>query len=221
MSNKIAWFLSSAAVLTLAFVIAANVLVRPWVSLAAIHPWVQTEWSGGEDGGIAAIHPTDQDGWTTYANQSGISVTDSPEALVLAQENLSLTDDGMLLTTGLATGGGFGNGMNAGTAISGTGTAAKVRLASTAITADLFSGQTSLAPAPIGAGGTMLRNGADDNIYVLQGNGATGFFKYTISTNSWTELAAVPGIVGAGAQMIRNGGDDDIYVLRGLAGDFE
>jgi len=63
----------------------------------------------------------------------------------------------------------------------------------------------------------MIRNGADDDIYVLPGNNSNYFYKYSISNNSWTSLANVPVPIGVGSGgfMIRNGADDDIYVLPG------
>jgi|GEM_PF-1169614 len=73
----------------------------------------------------------------------------------------------------------------------------------------------SVPGGQVSYGGGMIRNGTDDDIYVLQGSG-TGFSKYSISTNSWTTLANTPGAIGLGAPpMIRNGSDNDIYVLAG------
>ncbi len=70
-------------------------------------------------------------------------------------------------------------------------------------------------PGTIGAGGQMIRNRNDDDVYVLQGNGGTGFYKYSISANAWTTLTVAPGAINIGAAMIRNGSDDSIYVSQG------
>jgi len=69
------------------------------------------------------------------------------------------------------------------------------------------------APGSVYYGGFMIRNGSDNDIYVMQGGLATGFFKYSIAGNSWTSLTAVPAAVSYGGFMIRNGSDNDIYVL--------
>ncbi len=74
---------------------------------------------------------------------------------------------------------------------------------------------TSSAPLGVELGGKMIRNGSDDDVYVLQGNSGTGFYRYSVSGNSWTTLAVTPAAIGTGATMIRNGSDDHIYVLRG------
>ncbi|MBI4835433.1 MAG: hypothetical protein HY811_11540 [Planctomycetes bacterium] len=64
-------------------------------------------------------------------------------------------------------------------------------------------------------GGRMMRNGADNDVYVLPGNGSTGFYKYSIAGNSWTALTPQPLGSASGGFMIRNGADDAIYLLRG------
>ena len=70
-------------------------------------------------------------------------------------------------------------------------------------------------PGSIGYGGMMIRNAADNDIYVV--NGAY-FYKYNISGNSWTTLSSVPAGLGAGGMIIRNSSDDDIYALSGNNG---
>ncbi|PIZ84057.1 MAG: hypothetical protein COX96_05800, partial [Candidatus Omnitrophica bacterium CG_4_10_14_0_2_um_filter_44_9] len=73
----------------------------------------------------------------------------------------------------------------------------------------------TVVPGPVGYGGAMIRNGADNDIYVMRDYNSTGFYKYSISGNSWSTLPVVPGAVGEGGAMIRNGADNDIYVMRG------
>ncbi|MEK7211306.1 MAG: fibronectin type III domain-containing protein, partial [Patescibacteria group bacterium] len=71
----------------------------------------------------------------------------------------------------------------------------------------------TVAPGAVWAGSFMLRNGADNDIYVLQGNTATGFYRYSISGNTWTTLTVVPSAVISGAVALRNSAEDYIYVL--------
>jgi hypothetical protein len=192
--------------------------VRPAAAATAI--WTQTDWSGGLDGGTGAVHPTDQAGWTRYASVNGMSGTASPGNALLSTQAFTATDDGTLTTTGIATGGGFGNGTTASTVVAGSGTNANVKLVeSSSVPVNAFETTMPPVPALVGDGGRMIRNGADDAIYVLQGGG-TGFLRYSVSGNAWTTLAPLPAAVGSGSAIIRDGASDSIYVLRGTSTGF-
>ena len=104
--------------------------------------------------------------------------------------------------------------------VSGAGSAAKVQLTNSFVTKDTWDMMIAPVPGPVFDGSAMIRNGSDNDIYVLQGGNTTGFYKYSISGNSWTALTVVPGAVYYGGTMIRNGSDNDIYVTQGkdLAG---
>jgi hypothetical protein len=59
-------------------------------------------------------------------------------------------------------------------------------------------------------------SGNDDHIYLI-GNNSTTFYRYSISANSWTTLAALPASAGAGCAIHWDwaGDTDKLYVLRG------
>jgi hypothetical protein len=76
-------------------------------------------------------------------------------------------------------------------------------------------------PEAISEGVFMIRNASDNEIYAVAGwNGNRGFYRYSISGNTWTgsnvpNQSSVPVVVGAGSNMIRNGSDDQIYTISG------
>lgn len=55
-------------------------------------------------------------------------------------------------------------------------------------------------PQAVGAGGSLAYGGGD-YIYALQGGGA-GFYRYSISGDGWTQLAAAPDAVGSGGSLV-------------------
>jgi len=181
---------------------------------AEIINWTQTDWQSGVDSGVIATSASNQTGWTQYSSVTNLSATSSPGDLKLATTSSIATDDGTFSATGLATGGGLSNGTVVSTTVSESGAAASVRLAVNATTSvNIFDSTMPPVPGTVSTGSGMIRNGDDDEIYVIQPG--TGFHKYSVSGNSWTTLAVVPGTVGAGSEMIRNGSDNDIYLLQG------
>ncbi len=122
-------------------------------------------------------------------------------------QSVTVTDDTSLSTTGSASGGGFGGGSNASTLVSG----GSVRLDSTLV--NEAHRITQLADAPRYAGATWNWNGSDDYIYML----ADYMWRYSISGNSWSQMAQIPGASGSagGVGMLRNNNEDFIYALTG------
>ncbi|MBW6467738.1 MAG: DUF11 domain-containing protein [Coriobacteriia bacterium] len=79
---------------------------------------------------------------------------------------------------------------------------------------------TAMAPTPanVSWGGALTSvdtngDGAIDSIYALQGDGKTGFWRYSIATNTWTAMAVTPGAVKAGGALTNDG--QYIYALQG------
>jgi prepilin-type N-terminal cleavage/methylation domain-containing protein len=127
------------------------------------------------------------------------------------------TDDGTASTSpfsGIAAGGGFTNGTNTGTTVSGAGVGASVGITLASSPVNAWSAGITAVPAAVTDGSNMIRNAADNDIYVTVG-GTAGFYKYSISGNSWTTLTSAPAAIGDGSSIIRNGSDNDIYVTRG------
>ncbi|MFH1226509.1 MAG: prepilin-type N-terminal cleavage/methylation domain-containing protein [Planctomycetota bacterium] len=80
---------------------------------------------------------------------------------------------------------------------------------------DSWTARTA-APAAVAAGGALCYPGTGDIIYAFQG-GTTTFWRYKISTDSWTTPGAAtvaPAAVGTGAALVATGGDY-IYAFRG------
>ncbi len=194
--------------------VASNIWMGESALGAGANNFVQTNWSGGSDSGVGAVHPEDQTGRTTFSSATNTTGTVSVGNVILSASDFTATDDGTLTTTGVATGGGFSNGSTSSTTVSGSGSSASAGLTRTSTPANTFESAIPAVPSNVGTGGGMINNG-DGSIFVLQGDGTTGFFKYSISGNVWTTLATVPSAVGVGAKIIRNGTDDEIYVLRG------
>jgi uncharacterized repeat protein (TIGR01451 family) len=66
-------------------------------------------------------------------------------------------------------------------------------------------------PVSVKRGGAITTDGTD--LYVLQGDGKTGFWRYNVAANTWTQLAATPQNVKWGGALTRVGGY--IYTFRG------
>lgn len=202
-------------VATLAVFLAATggIFLFTNIARAATYNFVQSSWIGGATT-ATSTHPGNQTNWTQYTSQTGTTATTT---ISLPFSAYAFTDDGATSTTPVAPnakGGGFANGTVSGTTVSGSGTAASVLLSSTLTPANKWV--TALEPVPGNSrqGSILLRNGADDTIYVTQGNNSTGFYKYSIAANTWTTLASTPGAIDFSATMIRNGADDTIYLTQ-------
>jgi hypothetical protein len=74
---------------------------------------------------------------------------------------------------------------------------------------------TTLADTPIAvdADSTMTWDGRD-TIYAILTSGTGGFYKYSISGNSWSTVATLPQSAGAGVYLLHDG-YDTIYILFG------
>ncbi len=74
----------------------------------------------------------------------------------------------------------------------------------------------TVAPAAIGAGGSMVIKGG--YIYALRGNSQLGFYRYDISANTWSDPAvadlATGNTVGADG-FLADGGSDRLFACRG------
>jgi hypothetical protein len=90
----------------------------------------------------------------------------------------------------------------------------------TAAGGNFFDSELPGTPNDIQGGGTSIRNGSEDILYVLQGGGTPNLFKYSISGKKWTKLASAPLPIYPGARLIRNGSDNDLYLLQGFGTGF-
>ncbi len=70
---------------------------------------------------------------------------------------------------------------------------------------------TPPASSPVTWGGALTTDGT--NIYALKGNVSTAFWKYTVATNTWSALAALPSAIDGGGALSFDGAA--IYALRG------
>ncbi len=174
---------------------------------AVTYTWAQTDWSGGTDGGAVPTHTGNRAGWTQYNSISNLNASSTGQ-ITLATTTYTATDGATFATNGDDTGGGFSTGTNSNTRVSGGNVQLAVAIQSQ------WDDSLPAVPSSTGYGTRMMRNATDDDIYVLQGNSGTGFHRYSISSNTWTNLANLPDPAGWEAQMIRNGSDDTIYVAR-------
>ncbi len=78
------------------------------------------------------------------------------------------------------------------------------------------SSVSNLTSVPsIGALSINIRNGSDNDIYVVRGTGgpSTSLYKYSISGNSWTTLTSIGATIGYGSSAIRYGTENYIYYI--------
>ncbi len=167
---------------------------------AATYTWVQSSWSGGQSTSTP-MHPGNQTGWNFFSSAS--STVNAGNTVVLSPISASSTHTSQAE---------FAQGTFSQTTSTDSGS---VTLSGETTAVDNWDTTILGAPTTTGAGSFMIRNGSDDTVYVLSGNGRNGFYSYSVSENSWTTLTAVPGAVSYGGFMIRNGSDDYIYVLAG------
>ncbi|MEW6541807.1 MAG: hypothetical protein AB1402_09385 [Bacillota bacterium] len=106
-----------ALVLVLAVIISGVFISAPRTLANPAHTWQQTDWSGGPSTTDFPVFPANQTSWTkVYSKDAGIT----------AGTELTLTPT--LASTTQTTDTDFGAGTFARTMVSGTGTAAEVRL---------------------------------------------------------------------------------------------
>lgn len=182
------------------------------IAQGATYTFVQTSWAGGASTTAIAVHPTDQTNWNYYDSASNISFA-STTNLGLSTSTYSATDDGTFTTTGDDTGGGFGSGTVSSVLVSGSGSSALIKLATTSQTIiDAFDTRMRAVPTTTAADADIEY--AANGIYVLRGAGSNGVYKYTTSTNSWTQLANLPGNIGIYASADMDSDGTYLYVVQ-------
>ncbi|HRH23501.1 MAG TPA: fibronectin type III domain-containing protein [Candidatus Magasanikbacteria bacterium] len=176
---------------------------------AATYTWVQSTWSGGATTSTP-VHPGNQTGWSGYSSASSTVSASSSIALIPVGVSTTQTSDT-----------DFAGGTFSQTVVSGSGSSTIVQLTSTSTPANSWDSVIPAFPETgVNDGSKIIRNGSDDEIYVFEGSLSTGFYKYSISSNTWTALAPVPATLYDGDAVIRNGSDDEIYVFRAISGNF-
>lgn len=182
-------------------------------SQGATYNFVQTNWNGGQTAN-SANHDLNQSGWNQYsAKDANLAIVNGGNDLQLVTQPVTATQTSSSGTGDTPNAGGFNAGTNAGTAVVGSGASASVQIAQTVTPVNNWAAPLTAVPGVVEEGGSMLRDGASNDIYVLQGNNTKNFYKYSISGNSWTTLALSPQPIYSSARMIRNGSEDYIYTL--------
>lgn len=69
------------------------------------------------------------------------------------------------------------------------------------------------APTGIYQGGSLAYDTVSEQIFLTRGNWKNNYYKYSVTTNSWSQLPDTPAIFGQGASQIVH--NDYIYSLRG------
>lgn len=78
------------------------------------------------------------------------------------------------------------------------------------ITGDSWNTGLSATPEAVNSGGSLTTDGTD--LYAFRGN-RRDFWKYTVGTDTWSNLADAPGYPRAGASLVRIG--NDIFTFQG------
>jgi hypothetical protein len=166
-----------------------------------------------------ATHASNQSNWNKYATSTGLEVGST---LQLTSTTFAFTDDGATSTSPSSptSGGGFSNGTLSNTIVNGSYAGASVGLTPLNVAVNKWNTLWPTIPGSVSSDSSMIRNGTEDAVYILQANNTTSFYKYSVSTNTWTTLATVPGAVNSGSSMIRNSSDNDIYVTGGVGTGF-
>jgi hypothetical protein len=169
--------------------------------------WVQSDWSGGADANAVANHNTDQTSWTKYAaKDAAVDLTTSPGDIKIASTPGSATQ---------TTDTDFNAGTKTNVQVGGSGVGGNVGLAPQP-QAESGNRWRDMASIPKASGdGSSIVAVNSDTFYATQGNGQTGFSRYSISANTWTTMAATPAGISYGAALVYPGSGDFIYGYRG------
>ncbi len=184
---------------------------------AATFGWIQTTWTGGVSTTVAATHSSDRTGWTTYASSTQVNTTVSSGNITIATSSYITTDDSTLSTDGLASGGGFANGVTSSVVVNGGDVTLGIASAGGEI--NQWDATPYNLPATISGtedgNGVMVTDGVDA-FYILRGGGTTGFYKFIPSDKTTSTLTSVPTSIppnGGGGTVALSG--DYIYLYSG------
>lgn len=185
---------------------------------AATYNFVQSGWSGGLDAGTVATHTLNQSNWGKYSTSTGLTMGSTVQ---IPLSSYTFTDDGATSTSPTATtfGGGFSNGINTSTIVSGSGVGASVQLP---VTGPL----TALTPPTVVTGtrpNTIFLSPDGTSAYVMnRSNDTISMFSRNTTTGVLTALAT-PTIAGGHhtAQGIISPDGNWVYLANaGLSGDY-
>ncbi|MDD5653437.1 MAG: DUF2341 domain-containing protein, partial [Candidatus Omnitrophica bacterium] len=184
----------------------------PQVAEAANSTFTQTDWSGGDDNDVGAVHPANDSNWAKYSEKSADANTATAGKVMLSPSTSSVVDTADA---------DFNQGTHNNTETTGTGA---VRIQNnTHDTLRPTLGKWG-APMPLPR---APREGASicyvptvgaytgNYIYVLNGNNTTFFRRYNFVTKKWENLAPAPKVIYQSSCMAYPGTGTLIYVLRG------
>ena len=100
--------------------------------------------------------------------------------------------------------------------VSATDVTDALRLSASSGTGFWNQSRLTNAPATMYYGGdsVQVNYSGNDYIYVLRGGNTTGFYRYDLTTDTWTAMAATPATVSYGGS-IERGADGFLYATRG------
>ncbi len=209
---------------TIAVILLIIILVnifQPWsqqIAQGATYTFVQTSWSGGASATIA-VHPTNETSWTKFSTSTN-TFTTGTTTVTIASSSYSSTDDGTFTSTGSGTGGGFSNGTTSTVVVVGSGSGASIKLSGSDTTINRVTVTSTLSGGDFHGGSQIVGDSSSDYLYITEAtNISTALRRYSISGNSWTNLASVYAYFGA--QMLWNGTDDYIYLAEGQSTAFD
>lgn len=204
--------LSSAIAMVLIAAAISPLIFNPSRSSAAIYSWTQTFWKAVPAGTTGDSSQAD---FADYASKDAlVSLTEGTDPLSKVTlgydvQTVSQTDNGTTNT-------GFnlsGRDLTGTTQVDGTGVAASVKLEGISGPVNAWDSNPRAVPFSVGRGSVMLRNGVDDEVFLLH---QANFYKFSISKNTWTQLASFAATLEQySGNMIRNGSDNEIYVTKG------
>jgi hypothetical protein len=142
---------------------------NPDSSLAATYTWVQTDWSGGTDGGTYPDHDSNQTGWTKYSSKNDWIIMNSGSSTLSASgttESIAFTTEGNYVQEDATNGTDFGGGV---LKIHGT----------------VASYSEDLVP-------TMTSNTAPSGTASAESNDSTAYRAFNGGATNWTSGAGFP-----------------------------
>lgn len=199
---------------------------------AATYNFVQSSWAGGATANTA-VHATNQTGWTQYSAATGVTVG---ATVTLPSVAKTFTDDGVISRTGsstagiVPTGGGFLNGTNSSTVISGSGDAAVITLspaiggtitAAGGNTIHTFTNSGTFTPAFSGNVNALVIGGGGGGGSGGGGGGSGGYqsnVSFAVTPQAYPITVGLGGAGGASNTAGANGGNSIFSTITSIGG---
>ena len=109
----------------------------------------------------------------------------------------------------------FNGGINTAITVSGTGDSADLILDGSIVEKDVWDTSPANTLGTVYRGSQVLSSSENsDHLYLVEGDGSTNFYRYSISENNWENMAATPNTQGYDVSSVYPNSGNYIYTVR-------